>query len=72
MRSCPIGAVSSNDCIVNIAVRGIRHVLARSVRLASAGVQKVEQVRRKHIRLTRQKIVAGSIVCERYHCGFRS
>ena len=39
---------------------------------ATSGVQKFEQVRRKHIRLTRQKIVAGSIVCGRYHCGFRS
>jgi len=39
---------------------------------ASAGVQKFEQVRRKHIRLTRQKILAGSIACGRYHRGFRS
>jgi hypothetical protein len=39
---------------------------------ASAGVQKFEQVRREHICLTRQKIVAGSIACGRYHCGFCS
>ena len=53
------------------AIRGDRTIVELA-RIAAAGVQKFEEVRRKHIRLTRQKILAGSSACRRYHCGFRS